>query len=437
MTEPTTSSQRGELPEIAYLTGRYPTITHTFILREVRELRRLGMRIRSFSLWRSSQAQLLSPVDREEFAATTALVPIRPVVLLKSLVRGLRAGPLAILGMAWHAQRLASPGVRARLIALSWFVEALMLWDHCRQSGIRHIHVHLNGSAPAVALLVARLGNAVSRGAAPWSYSMTVHGSKEFYDVARENLAAKFQAARFIVCISDYTRSQVMSFLSDDEWHKLQVVRCGVDAAPEPPDRRRVAGAPLRLLTVARLDAQKGVPVLLQALARVRATGIDACLTVVGDGPLRARFEGLTGELGVASMVEWTGALGQDRLPACYAEADVFCLPSFAEGIPIVLMEAMAAGLPVVTTRITGVPELVDDGVCGLLVTPSRVDELADAIGRLARSPELRQRLGHAGREAVRSRHDVRASGRDMLALFQHHLAFSIVPERRPASQPA
>jgi glycosyltransferase involved in cell wall biosynthesis len=177
--------------------------------------------------------------------------------------------------------------------------------------------------------------------------------------------------------------------------------------------------------------------VLLQALARVRAAGIDACLTVVGDGPLRGRFEALAGELGVATMVEWTGALGQDRLPACYAKADVFCLPSFAEGIPIVLMEAMVAGLPVVTTRITGIPELVHDGVCGLLVTPSRVDELADAVIRLAGSPDLRERLGQAGREAVRARHDVRASGRDMLALFQQHVAFSAVPERLPSSQPA
>ena len=157
----------------------------------------------------------------------------------------------------------------------------------CERRGIRHVHVHLDGTAPAVGLLVTHLGNDGAQ-TGPWSFSMTVHGSKEFFDVARQRLARKVRAARFVVCVSDFTRSQLMALVDDTHWPRLHVVHCGID--PEhfaPPEQRPTQDGLIRILTVGRLDNMKGVAILIEAVAELRRRGAPVALTVVGDGPQR------------------------------------------------------------------------------------------------------------------------------------------------------
>jgi colanic acid/amylovoran biosynthesis glycosyltransferase len=402
---------------IAYLTGRYPRVTHTFIMREVRVLRRLDVDVETYSIWRTDERELLSQADREEARRTEALLPPHPGRLLRSHLRAVARTPRGYASTLRRALRLSRPGVRRRALALTWFVEAIVLWDSCARRGLRHVHAHLDGSAPMVALLSVEFANADPRRDGRWSWSQTVHGSKEFYDVHSERFDARAASASFIACISDYTRSQVMAFVPEELWDKLVVARCGVDVnefAPGVPQ----AGRGLRILTIGRVDAMKGNVVLLQALARLGERGLRPSLTVVGDGPSRPKAIEIADRLGLADQVTWVGAVGQDRIPDFYADCDVFCLPSFAEGVPIVLMEAMAMEMPVVANAITGIPELVEDGVSGFLVRPGRVDELVERLARLLDDSALRASMGRAGRRKVAAEYDLEDNALALVRLF-------------------
>lgn len=402
---------------VAYLVGRYPAISHTFILREVRALRELGVEIDTFSIWRSPPDQLLSEADRNEAARTLALLPLSPARLVRSHIAAIAASPAAYGRLVARAFRLARPGAYGRFLAASWVAESLILWRELRRRGIRHVHTHMPGTAPAVAMLATELANSVDGGGHTWS--LTVHGPAEFYEVRNDGLPEKVQSADFAVSISDFGRSQLMAFVGEDHWSKLHVVHCGVEPDRYAPRTRDDRGGGLRLLSVGRLAQVKGHGVLLEALADIRARGLDAAATIVGDGPKRAELEELARRLGVADAVRFTGAVGQDEIDRHYEEADALVVASFAEGIPVVLMEAMAHRLPVVATRVMGVAELVRDGENGLLVRPGRADQLAAALERLAADPELRARFGEEGRRTVESEFDVRASAARMRELFE------------------
>jgi glycosyltransferase involved in cell wall biosynthesis len=405
---------------IAYLIGRYPAVSHTFILREIRALRALGAVVETFSIWRTGAAELLSQADRDEAANTTALLPLRPVRLAVALAAA-ALHPGALVSTMRAAGSLGRPGWRGRMLAASWVVEALLLWRACRRARVRHIHAHLGGTAPAVALLVARLGNAVD-GEGAWTWSFTVHGPAEFYDVVRERLAVKVRHATFVVAISDFARSQLLALVDEDQWDKIHVVHCGVDPAVfAPPAGACAHDGPLRLLTVGRLTRIKGQAILLEAVRKLGERGVAVHTTIVGDGPKRADYERLAREKRLDGAVTFRGAVGQDEIRAEFAAADVFCLTSFAEGVPVVLMEAMATGKPVVAPRIMGIAELVDDGISGRLVSPGRPDLLADALEQLAGDAESCVRMGEAGRRKVREEFDVLREAARLKELFTCH----------------
>ncbi len=419
--------------KIGYVVGRYPGVTHTFILREVRALRRLGLDVQCFSIWRTSEEELLSAADREEQSSTDALLPPDPQRAGRAHLRALTRSPGAYARLFAEALRLSWTGARARALGLTWFLEAVMLWDACERRGVRHLHSQLQGTAPMVAMLAVRFANDVP-GGEPWTFSQRVHGSKEFYDVYRERLETRVGRASFTAVISDYTRSQVMAFVPEELWDKLVVVRCGVDLADFVPARREDPDR-LRILTVGRVDAMKGTAVLLQALRRLVADGIDATLAIVGDGPSKEKVSAMARELDLADRIVWHGAVGQDEVRAIYAESDVFCLPSFAEGVPIVLMEAMAMEIPVVANAITGIVELVQDGVSGILVRPGRVDLLTDALARLLGDAELRASMGAAARQAVARDYDLDENARALARLFTDGLPAQSAPI--PVASPA
>ena len=398
------------LMRIAYLASRYPAVSHTFIQREIAGLRDQGVTIDTFAIRRAQPDEVLSRADDAEARATYALLPVRITHLLRAHLRALVRHPRGYEATLREALRLAPAGARGALWQGFYFGEAVLLWDRLRRRGTPHVHAHFANVASDVALLAAFLGREAGEG--PRSWSLTMHGSTEFYDVPGYRLAEKARTAAFVACVSDFTRSQMMLFVEEEHWPKLALVRCGVDperfrAVAAPSDAAGRDGGPVRVLTVGRLVGGKGFALLLDAVHALVERGLDVALTVVGDGPSREHLHAQAARLGLADRVEWVGALGQDEIRAAYARADVFCLPSFAEGVPVVLMEAMAMEVPVVATRIAGIPELIEDGASGLLVTPARGDELADAIGRLVDDPALRARLGAAGRRAVLEGYDV------------------------------
>jgi glycosyltransferase involved in cell wall biosynthesis len=329
-----------------------------------------------------------------------------------------------------RALSLAPPGLRNRLWRLFYFGESILLARETERRGILHLHAHFANVGADVALLAAHFGAAAGRGPRTWSFTM--HGPAEFYDVSLHRLREKVEAASFVACISDFSRSQLMGQAPVSEWDKLHVVHCGLDTARFAPGPSGGGGEPrgagsraesvrpgsLRILNVARLTGVKGHPVLLEAVAKLRAGGRDVRLTIVGDGPERERLAERARELGIGDAVDLPGAVGQDRIREHFGAADAFCVPSFAEGVPVVLMEAMAMGLPVVATRVMGIGELVDDGEHGLLVPPARADLLADALAQLADDPDLRARGGAAGRRKVQAEFEQSDSAARLSELF-------------------
>jgi glycosyltransferase involved in cell wall biosynthesis len=393
--------------KVAYVASRYPWPSQPFLTREVRGLRAAGTEVVTFSVRAPGEAALLTGEDRAEAERTIDLLPAGPAALLTAHLGELLRGPLRYalaLGLAW---RLAGPGIRAHVWALFYFAEAILLRRHCRRLGITHVHgVQFADGAGDVALLAAAHCRGDGR---DWSFSLSVHGPTELWEVTRYGLREKVRRARFVAVPSEFMRSQLAALVEDRHAERIEVVRMGVEPdrlPPSPPSGR--SGGGVRVLCVARLVRQKGHATLLRALAALRDDGLPLHLTLVGDGPERGALESLIGELGVGDLVELRGAVGQDRLPGLIAEADVFCLPTLSETVGVASMEAMGAGRPVLSTRLMGVPELIEDGVSGLLVTPARESELAAGLRRLAEDPPLRERLAEAGRRRVLERYDSR-----------------------------
>jgi colanic acid/amylovoran biosynthesis glycosyltransferase len=371
---------------VAHLVSRYPAVSHTFIRREVEGLRRRGFAVTTCSVRRARGEDLPSAADRAEAAATLALVPPSPTALAAAHARALR-WPGAYL-------RTLAGALRAGRRHVLYFGEAVLLWHLLDRRGLRHVHVHFANNASDVALLAVALGRRTGRG--PRSWSLTVHGASDLRHPERNRLAVKCADASGVVCVSDFTRAQMMAAVPPALWDRLRVARYGV-ALPAPRAAPRTGPGPLRVVHVARLTPVKGQAVLLDAVALLAARGVAVELTVVGDGPERARLEARAAGL----PVRFLGALGEPEVARAYAGADAFALSSLYEGLPVVLLEAMSHGLAVVAPAVAAIPEVVRDGVDGLLVAPARPDALAGALERLAADAELRERLGAAARARV------------------------------------
>lgn len=399
----------------AYLVSRYPSVTHTFVLGEVRALRAAGVRVETASVREVPASELLSAVDREEQAHTRSLLPVSRGRVLVAHARALARSPGSYGRTLIRALRMAHAGGRPRLWQAFYFAEAILLWEWMQEEGLRHVHVHHANVSADVALLACCFAN-LAKPADRWSWSLTIHGPTELNDVETHKLAAKVHDAAAVICISDFARGQILAFADPTDVARVRTVRCGIDVARF----RRRAPAPVQdaieILTVAALSRRKGHGVLLDALARLRADGAPVRLTLVGDGEERTRLTRRATELEVADHVHFAGAEGQDRLRGFYERAHVFCLPSFSEGVPTVLMEAMAMELPVVATGVMGVTELVEHERSGLVVAPARPDLLANALARLIADPGLRATLGAGGRARVVRDYEINRSAAEVRA---------------------
>jgi colanic acid/amylovoran biosynthesis glycosyltransferase len=403
---------------VGYLTDHYPATSHTFVQREVIALRRRGVDVRTFSIHRAGPEHVLSHTDRQELATTYALLPPRPAHVIAAHLTAALRHPRAYMRTLAYALGLPSRNPRVRLWQLFYFAESIVLWWRCRQAGIRHVHAHFTSPAADVAHLFGRFARRAHSGHASWSFS--AHGA----DIAAADaavLAAKVRDADFVICVSDYGRSQLMALVDEEHWPKIHVVRCGVDMTRRDGCGHRERDGVPTVLAVGRLVSVKGHGVLLEAIARLGEAGQPVTATIVGDGPRRASLERLARRLAIDDRVAFAGAVGQDDIGRFYEDADVFCLPSFLEGIPVVLLEAMAFGVPVVASQITGIPELIEHGRSGLLVRPGRPDLLADALRSLLVDPERRAALAAEARRRVGSEFELGASAERLEHVMIRH----------------
>lgn len=378
----------GALVKIAYLTGEYPRATDTFIQREVAALRAMGREVLTCSIRQTGTEHHVGPEQRAEAAKTFHVLKTAksPLHLLKCHWRFLREDA----GRYFSALRLAvvtNPGgLKNTLYQLFYFAEAAVLGAHLRDQNVAHLHNHIAKSSCSVAMLMSEMTGI--------PFSFTLHGPDIFFAPEHWRLDKKIERASFVACISHFCRSQAMGFSPRGDWSKLHIVHCGVD-----PDRYKDANAASgqKLLFVGRLASVKGLPILLQSLVDVP----EATLTVIGDGPGRSDLQSQARDLGVAQRVDFVGYKSQDEVADALKRHDIFVLPSFAEGVPVVLMEAMASQRPVIATQIAGIPELVEAGVDGLLVPPGNVAALTQALQTLVLDDKLQAKMGKSGRKKV------------------------------------
>ncbi len=396
-------------PRLAYLTSLYPAVSHTFIEREITGLRDLGFEVLTASMRRPGAAHLTGPEEQAAAASTFYIVETgkRPAAALAALWAALKR-PARFFGALALAWRTAPPGAKGGLKQLAYLAEAMILAARLRAENIDHLHNHFADPSANIAMLTSALSGI------PFSY--TLHGPAELYEPEKWALREKTARADFVACISHFARSQAMYFSDPDHWGKLRIVHCGVDPAryerPALPAREG-----LHLVFVGRITPIKGLRVLMRAFARALEVRPDLRLTLVGDGDDRAALETAARPLGEA--VHFAGFQSQEGVAEAVAGSDALILPSFAEGLPVVLMEALAAARPVIATQVAGVGELVEHGVSGLLVPASDEAALTQAILTLADTPpDKRAAMGAAGRAKVRAEFDARIEAARIGALF-------------------
>jgi glycosyltransferase involved in cell wall biosynthesis len=377
---------------IAYLTGEYPRATDTFIQREVAGLRKLGLHVETCSIRRTDVSHHVGDEQRAEAANTFHVLEAakKPAQLLRAHFDLFRQNPRrygAALNQAW---RTRAPGLKAAAYQMIYFAEAGMLAQHIQSRGITHLHNHIATASCTVAMLASALSGI--------PYSFTLHGPDIFFEPHRWRLDAKIASARFVSCISHFCRAQAMNFSDQTHWRKLHIVHCGIEPERYTPLARSRGK---HLLFVGRLAGVKGVPVLLDALVELQKNHPDLKVTFIGDGPERTTLQTRTVQMGLAEIVEFVGYKSQTEVAETLSDTDVFVLPSFAEGVPVVLMEAMVAAVPVVTTHVAGIPELVEDGTHGILTHAGDSASLTAAIEALLRDPARATEMGKAGREKV------------------------------------
>jgi glycosyltransferase involved in cell wall biosynthesis len=403
-------SKRTQL-RIAYLLSQYPAVNHVFMLREVCFLRKLGLDIRVASIRNPDRdTGVMTTAEREETRSTY-------YVKSSGVFRLAAAHAHTFVSRPGHYIRGLAGALRNhQLYGLFYFAEAVALGYWMRLHELSHVHSHF---ASTVAVLVARIF--------PVTLSITVHGPAEFQNSAGSRLAEKVHACLFSCAISQYGFSQLMYACGHSEWPKLELTLLGVDPQAFAPRPFRPNPSPFQIVCVGRLAPVKGQHLLIAAIAALVTEGRHIRLSFAGDGPDRTALRQDVEKRGLSGCITFEGNVNQDKLLDLYRESDALVLSSFAEGLPVVLMEAMAMEIPCVAPWVNGIPEIVTHETDGLLVPPGDADALARAIGRLMDDEELRRTLGQKARLKILQKFDLQRNTEHLAVVFQRRLSDEVL----------
>jgi glycosyltransferase involved in cell wall biosynthesis len=395
---------------VAYFTNQYPAVSHTFIRREIRALESLGVTVIRYALWTSAD-NLVHSEDQLELKQTRYVLKAGVLEILKSLLAALGGRPLATMRMVLTAMRMGWKSDRGLLRHMAFAIEATVLARWSRQDKVGHLHAHFGTNSAAIAMLAGQLSGV--------PYSFTAHGSEEFEKAILLSIEEKLRRAAFAVCVSSFGRSQFMRWSSPDLWNKIALVHCGLDSKFFDTDAILPPSTP-RLVCVGRLGEHKAQLILVEAVRRLRDDGVDCEVRLVGDGPMRPQVEAAIKRHGLAQQISVTGWVSGECVKAEMVAARAMVLPSFSENMPVVIMEAMALGRPVVSTYIAGIPELVMPGKTGWLVPSSDDIALAEALREVLLAPvEKLAAMGAAGRAHVAEHHDALKEAGKLKLLFE------------------
>jgi colanic acid/amylovoran biosynthesis glycosyltransferase len=382
---------------LAYLVNQHPKCSQSFIRREIVALESLGFSIQRFSV-RSGADLIVDPADRLELAKTRVILGVGLLGLAGGLLRAMLR-PTSFVRALALAVRLGRRSDRGLTIHLIYLAEAAVLQGWLKRDRIDHLHVHFGTNSTMVAMLCHALGGP--------TYSFTVHGPEEFDRVTGLALPEKIRRAAFVVGISAFGCGQLYRWCDRHDWHKIREVHCGVDAQYLNRPIVPIADLP-HFVCVARLCEQKGQLLLIDAIARLTQAGMPCRLTLVGDGPLRSAIEALIGQYQLEAQIRITGYVTNDEVQSHILKARAFVLPSFAEGLPVAIMEALALGRPVVSTYVAGIPELVQPGDNGWLVPVGDLDRLTEVLAEVLAAPiDQLEAMGQRGARLVAQRHNI------------------------------
>jgi len=413
--------------KIAYLINQYPKVSHSFIRREILALEACGLTILRFAV-RSCADELVDEADQQELKKTRFLLEGGVVGLIQGLLGVMLRQPSRFLQATGQTLKMGWRSEQGVLKHLAYLAEACVLVNWLAEAEVTHVHAHFGTNSATVAMLCRMLGGP--------PFSFTVHGPEEFDKVKAIALPQKIEQATFVVAISSFGRSQLYRWTRPEQWSKIRVVHCGVDAnflaiAPTSiPDQPR-------FVCIGRLSEQKGQLLLIEAAKRLAAEGLSFELVLVGDGELRSPIEALVAEYKLQDQVKITGWASTTEVREHLLNAKVMVLPSFAEGLPVVLMEALALRRPVISTYIAGIPELVENNICGWLITPGSIEALVIAMrSALLTTQDKLEHMGQAGFERVALNHNVDLEAGKLAVLFrmsaEHHQSQSICASTPP-----
>jgi glycosyltransferase involved in cell wall biosynthesis len=391
---------------LAYLCNLYPAVSHSFVRREIEAVEQAGHEVHRFSL-RPAPGNLRDEADLAEARRTEAILTHGALSLGFNALSLLLSRPGNSLAALATAFRLSAPGLKSKGRHLAYWLEAGWLLRRTQQLQVEHLHAHF-GTNPATVAAIAR-----AWGGPPFSF--TVHGPDEFDAPITLSLGAKVAAASFVAAISSYGRSQLMRWSRPEHWDRIGVVRCGLGRDFLDAETQPVPQDSTEFVCVARLSAQKGLPVLIAACSRLRDVGEKFTVTIIGDGELRGDLQADINRRNLGDVVTLAGIRSAAEIRGHLQRARAFVLPSFAEGLPVVLMEALALGRAVITTAIAGIPELIDED-CGWVVPAGSEAALARAMAEvLHAAPDALTAKGRVGRERVCEMHDAAKNARNLL----------------------
>lgn len=398
--------------KIAYLVNQYPKVSHSFIRREILGLELLGFSVLRLSV-RGWNDELVDPVDILERGKTTYILQAGFIKLLLSSLMVLIQSPLRWIKTLNAAIKMSKGSDKSVFLHLVYFVESCSILAILKKHKIDHLHVHFGTNPAEVAMLTRLLGGP--------TYSFTVHGPEEFDKPLALKLSEKIKYSAFVVAISSFGKSQLCRWIPYSEWPKVHVVHCGLDAS-----FYGVKDAPIpslnRIVCVGRLCEQKGQLLLVDAVAKLIKAGISIELVLGGDGEMRSQIEDRIRAHGINKNVRITGWISSEQVRDEIQQAKCLVLPSFAEGLPVVIMESMALKRPVLTTYIAGIPELVQDQKHGFLFPAGDVDALCESIKKLVDlNVDQLHAMGDAAYTQVLKRHRIESEVEKLAFLIEHH----------------
>ncbi len=396
--------------KIAYLVNQYPKVSHSFIRREILGVEACGIEVERFSI-RCLKSELVDWADQQELEKTRFILEAGVLRILLSLVWVILTRTLHFLNAGRLAFKIGWNSERGVLYHLIYLVEACVLLRWSQTSEIQHIHVHFGTNSTTVAFFCRALGGP--------PYSFTVHGPEEFDKPQAISLSEKINYAAFVVAISSFGKSQLCRWCDYKQWSKIHVVHCGVDDLFLKQPYISIPHQP-NFVCVGRLSEQKGHLLLVEAVSQLAAEGLKFKLVFVGDGSLRQPIETLIQQLYLEDYIEITGWASNLAVQQRILAAQALILPSFAEGLPVVLMEALALSRPVVSTYIAGIPELVEQSKSGWLIPAGSIEALTAAMRSiLATSVEQLEKMGQHGAKRVAQQHNITIEAAKLADLFR------------------